>query len=711
MKKTCLALFALCFSLFVKADEGMWTLYNLPQAVFQQMQSYGFKRPYADIYQSKNAIKNAVVSFSGYCSGVVVSPDGLVFTNHHCGFEAIRKHSTVEKDYMKNGFVANSFAEELPNENLFVSFMVSQEDVTPRLAKLGFNEMSVKEQESCLAKLEKELNDSIKHKGKFYQVQIDPYYEGNQYYATTYRLFPDVRLVFTIPKSMGKFGGEIDNWMWPRQTSDFAVFRVYASPNNNEPAEYSKENVPYKPATWAPVSMKGYKEGSFAMTIGYPGSTSRYLSSYGIKERKDAINEPTAQVRGVKQEVMTKHMRASDAVRIKYESIFASSANYWKNSIGMNKCIDSIGLIQQKERFEARLRAWQDSTKFLKGKLQFDSLASLYAQRFSLMRTLRYFRETFRGTSELVNRYNEWFNYYSGWRNALHSAKKQTKPNAFVVKNNADEWDENLDKEVLTVLLKNYKEQVKNPTYLPKFYDVIAQKFNNNYADYVDFLYKNSELMKTGAKLNNIKSLEKKDAGVFFGSEIHRINELLRNEILKLNPAIETQEKYLCAAKLRMEEDKPHYSDANSTMRLSYGQVTGYKLGGKYSGYYTIAPSIVEKMNRAHEVYDYNVQPELKELLSATSFGEYTDKDSKNLQLCFLTTNDITGGNSGSPIFNGEGELIGLAFDGNWDSLSSDINYDAQLARCIGVDVRYMLYLMDKWGKADRLIKEINAKK
>ena len=226
--------------------------------------------------------------------------------------------------------------------------MVSQEDVTPRLAKLGFNEMSIKEQESCLAKLEKELNDEIKHKGKFYQVQIDPYYEGNQYYATTYRLFPDVRLVFTIPKSMGKFGGEIDNWMWPRQTSDFAVFRVYASPNNNEPAEYSKENVPYKPATWAPVSMKGYKEGSFAMTIGYPGSTSRYLSSYGIKERKDAINEPTAQVRGVKQEVMTKHMRASDAVRIKYESIFASSANYWKNSIGMNKCIDSIGLIQQK---------------------------------------------------------------------------------------------------------------------------------------------------------------------------------------------------------------------------------------------------------------------------------------------------------------------------------------------------------------------------
>ena len=703
MKKTLLVLFAIASTLIAKADEGMWTLYNLPQAVYQQMKGQGFELPYNSIYKGKDAIMKGVVNFSGYCSGVVVSPDGLVFTNHHCGFEAIRSHSTVEHDYMKDGFYAKSYAEELPNKDTFVSFMIEQKDITSELEALGIDKKTTIQKEQLIDSLENVLTRRAKAIDSTYHVNIDPFYEGNKYYATTYQDFTDVRLVFTVPKSMGKFGGETDNWMWPRQTCDFSVFRIYADPKTNKPAAYSKDNVPYKPAHWAPVSLKGYAEDSFAMTMGYPGSTNRYLSSYGIKERRDAINEPTAQVRGVKQEVMTRHMRASEAVRIKYDSKFARSANYWKNSIGMNKCIDSIGIINQKKDYENRLRRWQDSTGYLKGKLNFDRMAALYAQRFDLMRTMRYFRETFHGTGEFADRANR-LN-----RMEIKGSKNNKKAQFIEFENNEDAWDEALDKEVLGVLLKNYREHV-DKQYLPKFYTEIDQKFGGNYVKYVDYLYKNSLLMKKNTKTYVYKKKALTDPGVLFGLDLLDIRGALSHQLNAIKDSIDLQEKYLCAAKLRMEEDMPHYSDANFTMRLSYGQVKSYELGGNNSGYFTTAPTIVKKMNRGQEVYDYRAEPILKELLSAKDFGQYTDKASKDLQLCFLTTNDITGGNSGSPIFNGKGELIGLAFDGNWDSLSSDINFDARLARCIGVDVRYMLYLMDKWGHADRLLKEINAK-
>ena len=703
MKKTLLVLFAIASTLIAKADEGMWTLYNLPQAVYQQMKGQGFELPYNSIYKGKDAIMKGVVNFSGYCSGVVVSPDGLVFTNHHCGFEAIRSHSTVEHDYMKDGFYAKSYAEELPNKDTFVSFMIEQKDITSELEALGIDKKTTIQKELLIDSLENVLTRRAKAIDSTYHVNIDPFYEGNKYYATTYQDFTDVRLVFTVPKSMGKFGGETDNWMWPRQTCDFSVFRIYADPKTNKPAAYSKDNVPYKPAHWAPVSLKGYAEDSFAMTMGYPGSTNRYLSSYGIKERRDAINEPTAQVRGVKQEVMTRHMRASEAVRIKYDSKFARSANYWKNSIGMNKCIDSIGIINQKKDYENRLRRWQDSTGYLKGKLNFNRMGALYAQRFDLMRTMRYFRETFHGTGEFVDRANR-LN-----RMEIKGSKNNKKAQFIEFENNEDAWDEALDKEVLGVLLKNYREHV-DKQYLPKFYTEIDQKFGGNYVKYVDYLYKNSLLMKKNTKIYVYKKKALTDPGVLFGLDLLDIRGALSHQLNAIKDSIDLQEKYLCAAKLRMEEDMPHYSDANFTMRLSYGQVKSYDLGGNNSGYFTTAPTIVKKMNRGQEVYDYRAEPILKELLSAKDFGQYTDKASKDLQLCFLTTNDITGGNSGSPIFNGKGELIGLAFDGNWDSLSSDINFDARLARCIGVDVRYMLYLMDKWGHADRLLKEINAK-
>ena len=705
MKKLLLLLFISTFSLLtVQADEGMWTLYNLPNAVYETMKQENYELPYGALYQGEDAVKNCVVNFGGFCSGVVVSPDGLVFTNHHCGFEAIRSHSTVEHDYMLNGFVSNSYEEELPNEGLFVSFMIEQKDVTAYLDSLGLNKLIEAKRAHFVDSIENVMQKNIRQQDSTLRVEIKPYYEGNAYYLTTYRDYNDVRLVFALPKSMGKFGGETDNWMWPRQTCDFSVFRIYVDPKTGGPAEYSKDNVPMKAKKWAPVSLQGYVPGSFSMTIGFPGSTSRYLSSYGIKERRDAENTPRYQTREIKQDIMLRHMRADEAVRIKYDSKYASSSNYWKNSIGMNKCIDSIGLIQQKAAYEQKIRQWVDSTGYLKDKLDFDLLQRLYEKRFNAVRAETYFYETFSGRiSELTRR-------------ALRSHNgaiikgKDGKPKSYYIefKDNSDEWDYDTDREILAALLKNYREKVEIK-YQPDFYNVIDHDFKGDYEKFVEYLYKKSILMKNNKKIYINKKSFKKDPAVVYGESVRSVLFDIIDAID--NDTIDIQERYLCAAKLRMEEDMPNYSDANFTMRLSYGQVGEYLLGGKPSGYYTTAESIVEKMKQGEAgTIDYEAEPIMKELLSVKDFGKYTDKTTGKMHLCFLSNNDITGGNSGSPMFNGKGELIGLAFDGNWDSLSSDIFFDRQLARCIGVDIRYVLYMMESWGKADRLLKEINAK-
>ncbi len=685
MKKLFLTLTCLA-ALSAHADEGMWTLYDLPQAVYERMQLEGYQLPYDKLYKADDAIMKSVVNFSGYCSGVVVSPDGLVFTNHHCGFEAIRSHSTVEHDYMLNGFIARSYEEELPNEGMFVSFMVSQQDITDQLpADIGARLQN--QRYDYIDSLEQVMDKAAKAQDPSLRVEIKAFYERNRYYATTYRDFTDLRLVFAIPKSMGKFGGETDNWMWPRQTCDFSVFRIYADPKTNGPAKYSKDNVPYHPEHWAKVSTEGYKEGDFSMTMGYPGSTSRYLSSYGISERY-AQNTIRAQVRGVKQEVMKRHMDASEAVRIKYDSKYAQSSNYWKNSIGMNKCIDSIGLIGQKEQFEQRLRQWQDTCGYLKGQLDFAKMKQLYDRRIAVSKAAMLAMESFMRNDELSLRA---LRTHSGAQPVGHGKRQHIN-----FKDNRDSWDYDTDREVLGTLLKNYRQQVTDPQWLPDFYQTIDQKFGGDCQAYADHLYKKSALIKKGRVYPNKKSF-KKDLGVQYGQDLTVLAQQLQVAALAVQDSIDQQERLLCAAKLRMEQDQPHYSDANFTLRMSYGQVKEYNLGGRPSGWQTKAPSMVAKMKQGEAIEDYRVQPEMLDLLSGA--GE--------MPLCFLTTNDITGGNSGSPMFDGQNRLIGLAFDGNWDSLSSDIFFDSQLARCIGVDIRYVLFMMDKWGKAQRLLDEL----
>ena len=688
MKKSAVLILTLLSLSTAKADEGMWTLYNLPQAVYEQMKGYGYDLPYDKLYQADDAIMKAVVNFSGYCSGVVVSPDGLVFTNHHCGFESIRSHSTVEHDYMLNGFYAKTLEEELPNQNMFVSFMVEQKDVTDEMMAMGILEKGLSEREQFLDSLENEMNKKVKEQDSTLYLELKPFYEWNRYYTTTYREFRDLRLVFAIPKSMGKFGGETDNWMWPRQTCDFSVFRIYADPKTNGPAEYSKDNVPYHPQHWARISKEGYHGGDFAMTMGYPGSTSRYLSSYGISERYKE-NAIRAQVRGVKQEVMKRHMDASEAVRIKYDSKYAQSSNYWKNSIGMNKCIDSIGLIRQKQDYEKQIQAWMDSTGHFKKELDFESMKRFYDQRMHLSEMQMYFRETFMRTDELSTRARF---IHNGAQPKGHGKRQH-----YTFKDNRETFDLDTDREILGTLLKNYREKVTGKEYIPDFFKTIDEQFGGDCQAYADYLYRTSILMKPGKRIYTNKKSFYKDPGVKFGLDLTEIFNNLNQKFREIRDSIRTPERLLCAAKLRMEEDMPHYSDANFTMRMSYGQVKEYNIGGKPSGFQTKAPSMVEKMKKGDSIEDYRVESEMLELL--TKAGE--------MPLCFLTTNDITGGNSGSPMFDSKNRLIGLAFDGNWDSLSSDIFFDSELARCIGVDIRYVIFMMQQWGHTDRLIKEM----
>ena len=701
MKKTILTLFALLALVHVRADEGMWTLYNLPSAVYEQMKGYGYALPYDKLYEADDAIMKAVVNFSGYCSGVVVSPDGLVFTNHHCGFEAIRSHSTVEHDYMLNGFYAKTLEEELPNENMFVSFMVEQRDVTDQLLAQGLDSMSREQRSAFLDSVENTMLKEVRAKDSTLRLELKPFYEGNRYYATTYRDFKDLRLVFAIPKSMGKFGGETDNWMWPRQTCDFSVFRIYADPYNNGPADYSLQNVPYHPEHWARIAPDGYREGDFAMTMGYPGSTSRYLSSYGIEERY-VQNDVRQQVRGVKQEVMKRHMDQSEAVRIKYDSKYARSSNYWKNSIGMNKCIDSIGLVQQKRDFEARLRQWQQETGFYNEELDFGLLERLYKERMDIMRAWMLWSETFRGTDDFSAR-AMWV--HNGAKPVGHGKRQHIN-----FKDLGETWDYDTDRETLGTLLKNYREQMaKYPElkkYVPECLSLIDTQYGGDCQAYADALYKKSMLMKVKKKTQKVRVYPNKksfykDLGVKYGLDLTDAMHLMRQDMKKIADSIAVQEQWLCAAKLRMEEGLPHYSDANFTLRLSYGQVKEYTIGGHPSGWQTKAPSMVAKMKRGDIIEDYRVEPEMVTLM----------EEAGQMPLCFLTTNDITGGNSGSPMFDSQNRLIGLAFDGKWDSLSSDIFFDSQLARCIGVDIRYVLYMMDRWGHADRLLDEVKREK
>ncbi len=711
MKKFILC--ALCaLASFSYADEGMWMLNNIDPKMAKAMKSLGLKLKPEQLYSTRHAsLKDCVVDFGDFCSGVVVSPDGLVFTNHHCGYGAIQKLSTPDDDILTNGFVARSREEERPAEGLFVKFLQRTEDCTARVMQ-GLNEVYEAHPDESTAELDLHYLDSIMGAvEKEFRLDnpgldclVKAYYENNAFYVSFYKVYRDIRLVFTATETMGKFGGDTDNWMWPRQTCDFSVFRIYAD-KDGEPAEYSKENVPLHMKNYARIAMNGYRSGDFCMTVGYPGSTSRYLSSWGIDERVNASNVSVIQVRGKKQEVWKKFMDADRAVGIKYASKWASSSNYWKNSIGMNKAIADLGVIAQKQQLEDKIRQWYGDRKDRSDRFgrMFARLKDAYGKRRDNVYAMGFFRETFMRGIELY-RVAHMLNTMPQDADSTEAALVRTRMEAFF-----KDYDAKLDEATMAALLKNYREQVTERRYWPDCYTTIDSLYGGDEAAYAHDVFARTICTSIEGvdKLLADSTLRDTDLGLLYAQDIPLKMQEVSGSSREASTTINYNEHLLTQALLEMDQETPHYSDANFTMRLSYGIIQDYTAGDNHYQYYTNAQSLLDKAAKQDEIEDYKLEDDIVSLMKEGQWGRYADKRTGDMHLCFLSNNDITGGNSGSPMFNGKGELLGLAFDGNWDAMSGDISFDDNLQRCIGVDVRYMLFVIDKWGKADNLIKEL----
>ena len=708
MKLKCILIVACSlFTLTGQADEGMWMLGNLNKQTRKTMKELGLQMPADKLYNPKKpSLKDAVVSFGGFCSGVVVSEDGLVFTNHHCGFSIVQQHSSVEHDYLKDGFVARSRAEELPNPELYVRFLLRTEDVTKRVLGAVKPSMNELERSSAVDSMMMVIGGEVSLKDSTLLGVVDAYYGGNEFWLSVYRDFNDVRLVFAPPSSVGKFGWDTDNWVWPRHTGDFCVFRIYAD-RKNQPADYSPDNVPYHPEYVAPISLDGYKEGSFCMTIGYPGSTERYLSSFGIEEMMNNSNQAQIDIRGVKQAIWKREMDSKDSIRIKYASKYDESSNYWKNSIGVNRAIRKLGILEKKREMEQEIRRWIQQNPDEREKLLqlFTDLELNYKNRREVNRAQAYFIESFLYGPELVQLALKILNFdFEGEQKTVIAALKD-------IVEQYSNLDLDIDKEVFTALLKEYRSKV-DTTFLPGIYHTIAQKYNGDEKAFVDSLYASSELTTPrGLK----RFLERDTTYQIFDDPAISLGIDMLTMLFDMNMQMQAPtteiirgERLLNGAIRRMYTSRNFYPDANSTMRLSFGTVCGYTpFDGAEYDYYTTTKGVLEKVKAHVGDVDFAVQPEILSLLSSGNFGRYADEKGE-MKVCFISNNDITGGNSGSAMFNSKGELLGLAFDGNWEAMGSDILYEPKMQRTIGVDVRYILFMIEKYGKAGNLIQELN---
>jgi hypothetical protein len=698
-----------------KADEGMWLLQMMQEKhLIDRLKAQGLLLEADEVYSPNQvSLKDAVGIFGGGCTGEIISPDGLILTNHHCGYGAIQQHSSVEHDYLKDGFWAKSRQEELPTPGLAFRFVERIDDVTEKvMAKIKAGE--IKEEESFtkpfLTRLANEEMAASDLKGKAgISAQALPFYEGNKFYCIYLKTYKDVRMVAAPPSSIGKFGGETDNWMWPRHTCDFSVFRIYADANG-EPAAYSPNNVPLKAKKHLAISLKGIEEGDYAMIMGFPGSTNRYLTQSEIKQRMTATNEPRIRIRGVRQDVLKAEMAASDKVRIQYASKYASSSNYWKNSIGMNKAIIDNKVLETKAEQEARFAKFAQETgnaEYAKVVAQIDELIE---KSNPILYQVTCFNEILRNGIEL-----------SLPSNNLDSLKvalqKKDKANikkfsdrlklAFGHIHNKD-YNHEVDRKVAKALLPLYAEMVEAEN-LPAFYATINGQFKGDYNAYVDAMYDNS-LFATEANFNKfinkptVKAIENDLLKQFIEAK-YELGDKIYEQAEAAMEGIDLLHKTYVRGLLEMYAPEPKAPDANFTIRFTYGNIKPYDpKDGVHYKYYTTLKGVMEKEDPTNP--EFVVPAKLKELYQAKDYGRYAMANGE-MPTCFLTTNDITGGNSGSPVINGKGELIGCAFDGNWESLSGDINFDNNLQRCIAVDIRYVLFIIDKLGGCSHLIDEM----
>jgi hypothetical protein len=701
----------LLISPLVRADEGMWLLPLLEKLNIGTMTKMGLKLTAEDIYSlNHSSLKDAVVIFGGGCTGEIVSPEGLLLTNHHCGFDAIQEHSSVEHNYLDDGYWAQTKKDELPNPGLSVTFLVRIEDVSGKILPALSDTMSEQSRQQKIReisrKIVKEATDSTD-----YEASVRSFFAGNTYYLVVYEIYRDVRFVGTPPNAIGKYGGDTDNWMWPRHTGDFSVFRVYMSPDG-KPADYSPDNVPLKPKKYLKVSIKGTHPGDYAMVIGYPGGTQRYMTSYELDETMNIINPNRVKIRGARQEILWRDMMASEKVRIQYASKYSRSSNYWKFSIGQNKALKKMHVRDQKVAIEDQFREWvkQDPVREKKYGEALDLIKDAIQKRADYMYATQYLAEALLRGSEVIS-----FAYRtSRLEKALESGdQEKIDKTVKAIKKGAKEFFKDYnpptDREASKVMFRMFAEDV-NPQYQPAVFEEIKKKYKNNFDKYVDHMFEKS-IYTDEARLNaflakpDLKKMRKDPAYTAAISIIDKYFELRQMES-QYDDELDRGRRLWMAALMEMQPEKVFYPDANFTMRLTYGTVEGYDpQDAVHYKYYTTLKGVMEKEDPDN--YEFIVPEKLKELYKNKDYGRYGEDGI--MHVCFITTNDITGGNSGSPVMNGNGELIGLAFDGNWEAMSGDIAFDPDLQRTIVVDIRYVLFIMDKFGGARHLVDEMTV--
>ncbi|HOZ14061.1 MAG TPA: S46 family peptidase [Tenuifilaceae bacterium] len=712
MKKRLLVLVAGFFFMFgtiAKADEGMWLLPLLKQLNIDAMQQKGFKLTAEDIYNVNNSsLKDAVIIFGGGCTGEMISDKGLILTNHHCGYGAIQQHSTPEHDYLADGFWAKTIEEEIPTPGLSATFLVRLEDVTAKVNEALNASMSEPERNKAIAEVGKKIETEATA-GTHYRGMVRSYFGGNQFFLLVYEVFTDVRMVGAPPSSIGKFGADTDNWMWPRHTGDFSIFRVYAN-KDNKPANYSKENVPFTPKHSLPISIKGVKKGDFAMIMGYPGRTQRYMTSMEVDEHIKISNTNRIFIRGIRQDILLKDMLADKAINIKYASKYAGSSNYWKNSIGMNKALKRLKVYDYKKANEEEFMKWVNANPERVAKYgdALNLINDAVAKRKDHLHATQYYGEVFRASTELIS----FASIATQLVEPLKSGKKEDIDKVVNgIKNRSVNFYKNYsastDRKVTKTMFKVFADNVP-AQFQPDIYQTINGKYKKDYDKFVDDIF-NKSIFVDSTKLYaflakpNLKALEKDPAFVAAQSIVKKSEDLYK-VIEPLNYQLQKGQRLFIAGILDMNQGKAMYPDANSTMRLTYGEVLDYyPMNAVHYDYITTLDGVMEKEDPDN--WEFVVPQKLKDLYNAKDYGRYGENG--KMPLAFISTNDITGGNSGSPVINANGELIGCAFDGNWEAMSGDIVFEKNLQRTISVDIRYVLFIIDKYAGATRLIDEM----
>ena len=699
MRKTLILVIALMAAMTARADEGMW----LPSLISQRiadMQEKGFRLDADDIYSINQAsLKDAVVLFGRGCTGELISPEGLLLTNHHCGYGQIQQHSSVEHDYLKDGFWAMNRSEELPNKGLTVSFLERMDDVTAQVLSGYTPDMTEDQRVELVKKNSQALIDEAVKEGKGLRATVEALYYGNQYFLFLYREYADVRLVGAPPSSIGKFGGDTDNWMWPRHTGDFSMFRIYADKDNN-PVPYSKDNVPYRPKKYFHISTKGVQEGDFTFIYGFPGRTQEYIHSEGVRYIEEIGDPHKIHLRTLRLDIMNKHQSESQKVRIQYSSKNAGVSNAWKKWQGEVKGIKKMKTVQTKQEFEKAFDKWAQGGEF-DGVVS--KIASIYAELEPYQFATDYYTETVR-TIEVANFAMSTARLFK--QDGFDKAKAAELAETFY-----KDWYLPIDKESFIAVMKEYEKNVP-ADFKPIYYKEKFASYGSIEA-WAEDIFTNSifiDQTKVGALTSEDKETVMADPAVeffneflkWYAADIQPVTTRLNQDLqLAYRDYMRGQMVYCRTQRV----PKAFYPDANLTLRVAYGHIKGYSPSdGTYYLPSSTIKGIMEKDNP--EIFDYNIPQRLRDIYAAKDYGRWADT-SGEVPVCFIATNHTTGGNSGSPVINADGELIGLNFDRVWEGTMSDIVFDPDICRNIALDIRYVLFTIEKIGEAGYLLDEM----